>query len=166
MERTPWFERHFNSGLPAGMLPFYLERLEGTIWRLEHKVNGIAEELLSAKCDDKWSIKQNIGHLAEIDEIGNKRIDEILWGISPMSPAVFEPTRDYNTKPVTEILNFFRENRLKNLGKYKKLTEDDLKKSSLHPRLKVIMTPVDLASFEADHDDHHLVTINSILNRK
>ena len=166
MERIPWFERNFQSGTPAGMLPCYLERLEGTIWRLEHKVKGVSEELLSTRFEGKWSIKQNIGHLAEVDEVGFKRIDEIKQGVSPMSPAVFEPTRDYNAQAVGEVLAYFREGRLKNLKRYRQLLDDDLKKSSLHPRLKVIMSPVDLASFEADHDDHHLVTINTILNRK
>jgi hypothetical protein len=28
----------------------------------------------------KWSIKQNIGHLAEVDEIANRRIDEMVSG--------------------------------------------------------------------------------------
>jgi hypothetical protein len=33
----------------------------------------------------------------------------------------------------------------------------------MHPRLKVPMTPVDLAWFDAEHDDHHLVKINFII---
>lgn len=164
MERLAWFERKFVFGLPSSMLPFYLERLEGTIARLEEKVKGLSEEVLSGKPGGKWSAKQNIGHLAEVDEIANKRIDEMIQGISPMSPAVFEP-RDYNVQPVREVLKFFRENRMQNLAKYKSLHEVDLLKSSLHPRLKVQMTPVDLAWFDAEHDDHHLVTISNILKR-
>jgi hypothetical protein len=38
MKRLEWFERKFTFGLPSGMLPFYLERLQGTISRLESKV--------------------------------------------------------------------------------------------------------------------------------
>ncbi|MFT4669296.1 MAG: hypothetical protein ACI9M9_001964 [Flavobacteriaceae bacterium] len=29
----------------------------------------------------------------------------------------------------------------------------------MHPRLKVLMRPVDLLFFVAEHDDHHLATI-------
>jgi len=166
MKTIPWFERNFQTGFPIGMLPFFLERMEGTIYRLEHKVKGVPETLLSEKFVGKWSIKQNIGHLAEVDEISFKRIDEIIQGISPMSPAVFEPKLDYNAKPVLEVLQYFQENRLRNISRYASVPENDLIKTSLHPRLKVIMTPVDLAWFEAEHDDHHLMTINSILNRK
>ena len=80
-----------------------------------------------------------------------------------MSPAVFEPKYDYNAQPIYEVLKFFRDNRTRNIQKYKNIKESDLSKSSLHPRLQVIMTPVDLALFEAEHDDHHLVTINEII---
>jgi hypothetical protein len=31
MKKLEWFERQFTFGLPEGMLPFYLERLGGTL---------------------------------------------------------------------------------------------------------------------------------------
>lgn len=163
MKKIEWFERQFSFGVPAGMLPFYLERLQGTLARLAKKVEGVSDERLSHKLDGKWSIKQNIGHLAEVDEIANKRIDEMIKGITPMSPAVFEPKLDYNAKPIQELLVLFEKNRSENLKKYSQLNDQWLTKSSLHPRLKVQMTPVDLAYFDAEHDDHHLVRINEIL---
>jgi hypothetical protein len=163
MKKLPWFEREFNFNLPAGMLPFYLERLDGTAGRLQQKVKGVSEEILSTQLDGKWSIKQNIGHLAEVDEIANRRIDEMKDGIPFLSPAVFEPRINYNSRTVGEVLDYFRECRRKNLSKYKTLNDRDLAKSSFHPRLKVPMTPVDLAWFDAEHDDHHCVRINEIL---
>jgi hypothetical protein len=163
MQRLEWFDRKFTFGFPKGMLPFFLERLLGTLTRLENKVADVSEEVLSEKVDGKWSIKQNIGHLAEVDQIALKRVDEMLLGISPMSPAVFEPRLDYNAKPVREVLQYFREHRLANLEKYRSLSDADLDAVSLHPRLKVQMNPVDLAYFDAEHDDHHLVKINDIL---
>lgn len=164
MKRLEWFERKFTFGAPSGMLPFYLERLQGTLARLEKKVANVSEELLSSRYEGKWSVKQNIGHLAEVDEIANKRIDEMQQGITPMSPAVFEPKLDYNAKPVKDVLALFAKNRTENLKKYKQLSDEGLMKSSVHPRLKVAMTAVDLAYFDAEHDDHHLVRINEILN--
>lgn len=158
----PWFERNLRFGYSAEMLPFFLERLSGTIVRLEAKVKGVSNEVLSVKFEGKWSIKQNIGHLAEVDSIANKRIDEMTRGIELMSPAVFEP-QDYNPWSIEKVLELFKTNRSLNLKKYQSLSELDLKKSSLHPRLKVQMTPVDLAWFDAEHDDHHLVKINEIL---
>jgi hypothetical protein len=165
MKKLEWFERKFVFGVPAGMLPFYLERLEGTIARIETKVNGVSEDVLSNKLDGKWSVKQNIGHLAEVDEIANKRIDEMIAGLSPMSPAVFEPRNDYNAQSIKDVIHYFRANRLKNLIRYRNVADHELEKSSLHPRLKVQMNPVDLAYFDAEHDDHHLVRVNEILKQ-
>ena len=164
MNRLEWFERKFTFGLPAGMLPFYLERLQGTINRIESKVNGVSDEVLSQKLDNKWSVKQNIGHLAEVDEIAIKRIGEMVQGVSPMSPAVFEPRGDYNQQSVEEVIAYFRKTRNANVKRYNELTADELERASLHPRLKVNMTPVDLAWFDAEHDDHHLVRINEIIS--
>lgn len=161
--RTMWFERQFTFGLPKGMLPFYLERLEGTIARLERKVAGFSDETLSSKFHDKWSVKQNIGHLAEVDQIANRRIDEMVAGTSVLSPAVFEPGMDYNKQPVQQVLNYFATHRMNNLVKYRSLRDHELEARSLHPRLKLQMTPIDLAWFDAEHDDHHLVTITELL---
>jgi hypothetical protein len=162
MKNLQWFERSFNFGSPKGMLPFYLERLQGTVLRIEKKVEGIPEEILSNRFDNKWSVKENIGHLGEVDEIANKRISEIISGVSPMSPAVFEPN-PYHEWPIRQVIEYFQRNRISNIERYRHLTADELDKSSVHPRLKVSMTPVDLALFDAEHDDHHLVRINEIL---
>lgn len=163
MKKLEWFERKFTFGLPIGMLPFYIERLQGTISRIESKVTGVSDEVLSEKLNGKWSVKQNIGHLAEVDEIANKRLEEMIMGITPMSPAVFEP-RDYNQKPVEDVINYLRRTRIANVRRYSVLSADELGRSSLHPRLKVQMTPVDLAWFDAEHDDHHLLRISEIID--
>jgi len=160
-----WFDRQFTFGFPVTMLPFFLDRLEGTIYRLEARIKGVPEEILSKQTDGKWSIKQNIGHLAEVDEISTKRIGEMAAGVPVLTPAVIQPRGDYNAQPVAEVLHFFRNNRLKNLERYKAITLDELSKGSQHPRLKVHMTPVDLAWFDAEHDDHHLVTLHEILKK-
>lgn len=164
MKKLEWFERRFISGFPKGMLPFHLERLEGTLSRIKNKIQGIHEDLLSSRLNEKWSIKQNIGHLAEVDEIGLIRIDEIRKSLPSMSPAVFALKQDYNSKTVEEVIDYFKKNRLANLEKYKSLLDQELENASLHPRLKIQMTPVDLAWFEAEHDDHHLVRINEIIS--
>lgn len=162
MSTLPWFERNLTFGLPKAMLPFYLERLEGTIVRVEKKVQDHDDALLSTASNGKWSVKQHIGHLAEVDGIANRRLREMIDGVPVMSPAVFEP-QDYRSWTIGRVVNFFRDARQKNLAAYRAMAETDLLKPSIHPRLKVPMTPVDLAWFDAEHDDHHLVKINEII---
>ena len=163
MKEVPWFERKLVFEKPKEMLPYYLERLRGTPLRIKEKVNTLPENLLSTQFNNKWSVKQNIGHLADVDEIALKRLDEMINSISPMSPAVFEPREDYNAMPVNELLDHFASTRRKNIERYSQLNADQLAMPSLHPRLKVLMTPVDLAWFDAEHDDHHLVKIHEII---
>jgi len=165
MKELPWFERNMVFGKPKEMLPYFLERLDGTIVRLQSKVKGVSDKVLSGQANGKWSVKQNIGHLADVDEIGSKRIQEIISGISPMSPAVVEPKLDYSNMPIDEVINRFAKFRNENILRFQNLPDVDLAKTSLHPRFKVLMTPVDLAWFKAEHDDHHLVKINFILNK-
>ena len=164
MITTKWLEREFKFGLKPGMLPFFIERLSFTVLRIEQKIRGVEDKVLSEKLDEKWSIKQNIGHLAEVDEIAMKRIHEMLSGIPTLSPAVFEPKKNYNVQPIAEVIAYFDSNRKKNIALYESLSDVDLAKSSQHPRLKAMMNPVDMAMFDAEHDDHHLVRINEILN--
>jgi uncharacterized damage-inducible protein DinB len=163
MEKLQWTQRQFNFDLPTGMLPFYLERLEGTITRLENKIKNLPEEILSKRLDDKWSVKQNIAHLAEVDEISLTRINEILSGVSPISSAVFEPRKDYNSQAKETVLQYFIDNRRKAINRFTSLTDSELQKKSMHPRLKIPITPLGLAWFHAEHDDHHIVRINEII---
>jgi GNAT superfamily N-acetyltransferase len=165
VQQLEWFQRKFHFGAPAGMLPFFLERLAGTLPRLQAKVKNVPDEILSEKANDKWSVKQNIGHLAEVDEISRIRISEMIGNVSPMSPAVFEPKNDYNAMTIADILSLFERNREANLFAFRNLSSSELGRSSIHPRLKVPMNPTDLAFFDAEHDDHHLVRINEILHR-
>lgn len=163
-ERIAWFDRKFVFGLPPEMLPLLLERLEGTVLRIEHRVKGVSEKVLSERYNGKWSVKQNIGHLAEVDQINNRRIDEILSGVEMLSPAVFEP-QDYNPWQISKVIDFFRQSRQSNLQKYSSLTRDEKALAAIHPRLKVKMNPVDLAYFDAEHDDHYLLTIHDIIRQ-
>ena len=50
------------------------------------------------------------------------------------------------------------------VSKLRSLTDEDLEKKSLHPRLKIQMRIVDLAYFVAEHDDHHLAQITFLIN--
>ena len=157
-----WFDRQFTFGQHAAMLPIYLERLEGTIYRIEARVKGVSEAVLSHQPEGKWSIKQHIGHLGEMDALSDRRVDEMIQGVSTITPGSFDGG-NYHRQPIADVLHFFQDSRRKHLAHYQSLSDDDLARTSLHPRLRLRMGPVDMAMFDADHDDHHLVIIHEIL---
>lgn len=159
-----WFERQFTFGLAPSMLPFFLERLEGTACRLEQKVADLSEEHLAFRLDSKWSVKENIGHLLDVDVISGRRIDEIITGRETLSRADVQASAHYNDMSIHEIIEEFSSNRQGNVERLRSLTDAQLVMTSVHPRLKVAMSPVDLAWFDAEHDDHHLARITSILS--
>ena len=159
----PWFDRKFTFGFLPAMLPFMIERLEGTIVRLEQKVERINEAILAYPLESKWSVKQNIGHLMDVDDISGRRVGEIITGAVMLSRADIQTQDDYNGMPMWIILEKFASKRRNNIGRMRDLSESELRMTSMHPRLKVAMNIVDLAWFDAEHDDHHLVRINEIL---
>lgn len=145
------------------MLPYMTERLEGAIVRLRSKTEGVDESVLTYNLENKWSIKQNIGHLIDVDVISRKRVAEIVSRAPFLSRADIETQDDYNGMPMWVILDRFNAARRANIDCLLSLSEHELKMTAVHPRLNVPMNAVDLAWFDAEHDDHHLVRISTIL---
>ncbi|MGZ3874160.1 MAG: hypothetical protein ACXVJD_14655, partial [Mucilaginibacter sp.] len=62
MQKTEWFNRKFPVMDDNGLLPAIIERLSGTPARIEETAANLNAGLLTLKTNDKWSIKEEIGH--------------------------------------------------------------------------------------------------------
>ena len=165
--QTPWIERKFSFGFPVGLFPVILERLRGTLPQLEAMVKNIPDEKLSFKKDDKWSIKEVVGHLYDIEELWNGRIDDFLehkptLRAADMSNAKTHAAR-HNSKPVDELILQFKTARNKLIARVKDLDEDHASIMAIHPRLQTIIRLVDSLYFVAEHDDHELTKIRQMI---
>ena len=69
MERTKWTDRKFAFNIPAGWMQNILERLRSTELRLRALVDGLPDDKISFKPNGKWSIKEHIGHLSDLEEL-------------------------------------------------------------------------------------------------
>src|SRR6266850_4090762 len=87
VERTEWIKRQFSFGLPLGMYPNVVERLRGTPARLEDLTRPLTDEILSRRDDDKWSIKEQAGHLLDLEGLGMSRLDDFEAGRETLSAA-------------------------------------------------------------------------------
>jgi hypothetical protein len=71
---------------------------------------------------------------------------------------------NHNNKNISELLvrlKMVRENFIKRM---KQLDAKVLSKSSIHPRLKQPMRPIDMAQFVLEHDEHHIQTIKEMIS--
>jgi len=169
MEPVKWFDRKFNFDSAENIFPEILQRLKETPSRLTNTIKSIPDELLHVRPDGKWSIKENIGHLIDLEPLWQLRLHDILTGVAEMHPADLSNTKthqaDHNSRSAEELLYDFSAVRYQTIGMLENINSDVIFRSSLHPRLKTPMRTMDLFLFVAEHDDHHLATISSIVNR-
>ncbi|MCI0405771.1 MAG: DinB family protein, partial [candidate division Zixibacteria bacterium] len=73
---TKWFERKFNFDFPLGVFPTILERLRGTPGRLAELTKPMSKSILTVQLDGRWSILENAGHLDDLEELHEGRLDD------------------------------------------------------------------------------------------
>lgn len=167
VERTPWFQRAFDTSLPHTLLPVLVERLRGTPLRVSDRVVGISPDVLTRRHEGSWSIQENVGHLGDLEQLWAKRLEDFLSGARTLTPADLENTKthqaNHNQQELFQLVAGFRRARQDLVQNLEHLGATDLKRSSLHPRLKQPMTIPGMCLFVAEHDDHHLARITELL---
>jgi len=173
MENLKWFERDFNFSTTQNIFPSIIERLRGTPARLDEKLLFIHEDVASERVNNTWTIKENIGHLTDLEPLWQQRLEDIKQSKQELTPTDLDNTKtnraNHNSKPLCVLLRDFRAIRTITLAQLEDIDEALVFKSALHPRLKTPMRTMDLFLFVADHDDHHLARITELirlLNRK
>lgn len=166
VEQIQWFERKFNfDDLHTGLFPGIVGRLRGAPVRLEESLSGLTDDILTSKPDGKWSIKEEAGHLYDLEALWYARIEGLLSDDPEIIPADLTNQKTHeaghNTKHTGELLSQFREERMKLVRKLDSLSKEEVLAFSIHPRLKTKMRVIDLCYFVAEHDDHHLASITT-----
>ena len=167
MTQQKWFERKFEFNSSQNIFPSILERLSGTPARLEEKFKFIPPPITETRVDDTWSIKENLGHLTDLESLWQGRVEDILLGREEMRPTDLLNTRtseaNHNSTLIEKLLIDFRAARSNTIEMIQDFDTDMIFKSSLHPRLKTPMRTMDLFLFVAEHDDHHLSRITELV---
>lgn len=173
MEQIKWFDRSFNFDATQNIFPSIIERLAGTPVRLEEKLKSIPPDILTVRVDDTWTIKENVGHLTDLELLWQGRLDDIISGKTELRPTDLQNTKtslaNHDAVPIEALLYNFRKIRERTVSLLDGLSEEDVFKSALHPRLKTPMRTMDLFLFVAEHHDHHLARITElvrIINQK
>jgi uncharacterized damage-inducible protein DinB len=167
MQQIKWFERKFDFSFQQNIFPSIIERLDGTFIRLKTKIEQVPSELLEIKPDQKWSMKENIGHLIDLEPLWQGRLDDIMENKEFLRSTDLENKKTnialHNKTEINNLLSQFQDLRKITLDKLAELTQEDVYRTALHPRLKQPMRTMDLFLFVAEHDDHHLARITEII---
>jgi hypothetical protein len=169
MQRMAWVDRKFRFDIPPGWLLNVVARLEGTETRLLQLMEGRPEDVLSMKPDGKWSVKEHIGHLKDLEELHHGRLHDFrdrkpVLRAADMSNKATEYA-NHNLRQVSDLIGQFSIRRDAFIEELLGLDEETHLFQSRHPRLDIMMKPVDMASFTAEHDDHHIASIMEILHK-
>ena len=166
MGQVKWFNREFNFSATQNIFPSIIERLAGTPARLEEKLGSIPQETLTVRVNGTWTIKENAGHLTDLEPLWQGRLDDILNGRNALRPTDLQnnktSTANHDAVPTAELLHRFRQIRNRTVGLLENLDEKQIFSFALHPRLKTPMRTMDLFLFVAEHDDHHLARISEL----
>lgn len=166
MKRTKWVERVFEFGLPVGVFPSVLERLRGTPARLEEMVRALPARALTERVGEAWTVQEQVGHLLDLDELHEGRLEDYERGLDTLRPADMTNRKTYeaghNAAPSEDLLARFRAARAAVVSRLEALDEAGVARTALHPRLKKPMRVIDMALFVAEHDDHHLASITEL----
>jgi hypothetical protein len=162
-DRPPWAQRKFSFGHPPWMLADFIERLRGTLPRLDALLVGLDDERAHHQLDGKWSIAQNIGHLSDVEELWQERLEDLRSRNKTYAPAVGarfqELAKRHQDRSVAETLKELESRRMRLIDALAHASPELQRAAAFHERLQVSMRLVDCAQFYAEHDDHHLIRI-------
>src|SRR5690349_10699998 len=103
--QTPWVERKFEFNFPIGLFPVILERLRGTLPRIEALIKNKSDSELSRK-RNAWSVKEQVGHLYDLEDLWYGRIEDFFAGEETLRTADMTNRKteeaDHNSKTITE----------------------------------------------------------------
>jgi uncharacterized damage-inducible protein DinB len=160
ISQTAWLDRKFVFDLPVGTFPALLERLWGTPARAKELVSGVPDEMLAKRVNDKWSVKEHLGHLVDLEPLDNRRLSEFLNHAEVLSAADVEnratKLADHRSVPAVEIIRRLAAGREGLVRRLERLAEGEVGIVAVHPRLQKPMRLLDWVYFVAEHDDHHL----------
>ena len=165
-ERPPWPQRKFLFGHPTWMLADFIERLRCVLPRLDALLVGLDDDRALRQLEGKWSIAQNIGHLSDVEELWQERLEDLRAGKKIYSPAVGarfqELAKRHQNRSVSETMEELGNRRSRLIDALAQASPELQRAAAFHERLRVPMRLVDCAQFYAEHDDHHLIRIRRL----
>ena len=166
MNDGKWFDRQFDLSFGPEKYATIRAQLAGAPERLRQAVAGVPENALVDKPDGKWSVKEQAGHLFIMEPLWRVRFQDIMDQKPVLTVADLNNSATteagFNRLPIGELLERFVAERAETMRLLDRIDVLDIRRTSLHPRLKQPMRVIDLAYFVAEHDDHHITIVKAL----
>ncbi len=163
-----WFERKFDFDVSVELVPNLVARLRGAPARLEDVLHGRSQAVLINKPQGKWSAQEHAGHLLDLETLWMARVDDYVAERTRLTVADLTNRKTHeakhNDRPLSGILTEFRAAREELVKRVLSLDVSLFAREIPHPRLKVPMRLMHHLHFVAEHDDHHLAHIWSLVD--
>jgi uncharacterized damage-inducible protein DinB len=169
LDRPLWSQRTFAFVHPSWMIADFVERLRGLVPRVDALLSGVDDERAYRQVDGTWSIAQNIGHLADVEDLWQERLEDLRRArehYTPADPARFQAlARRHQDRPLAVIVAELATRRARFVDALAHAPPALRRATAFHQRLQVPMRLVDCAQFCAEHDDHHLLRVRTLRAR-
>jgi len=154
-------------------MPFYqslYDRLKNQHESIEHIISITeANRLSSYPSSEKWTIKDNVAHLARYQPIFLERINTILKNDSPIFER-YNAEQDFEfinwrKREISDLIKTLKDDRQIIYNCLSKLSDEDLNRVGVHPKYGAL-TLIQWIEFFLLHEAHHIFTIFQIANDK
>ncbi len=165
VQQIEWVKRRFDHQLTPEHFPAVVDRFRSVAMRLE-PISWLPKAIRTAKPDGKWSIQEHVGHLLDLEELGEQRLADYIARVDRLRAADMSNRKthdaDYNQADGWELLDRFRNAREALANKFDALPIEVIAHVAEHPRLKRPMNVPEWVFFMCEHDDHHLQRIREL----
>lgn len=107
----------------------------------------------------KWSIREMVAHLADIDVLYGYRLRQMMADkqpvLAPIDQDDWARNLHYRDANVAETLECYRASRRANVRLLRRLRVDDLQRGAFHPEHKRVVTIEELIGMMVTHDPNH-----------
>ena len=166
IQQAAWTSRRFDHVLEVNLFPAVLERFRSTPGRVEEAFSALPDSLRTARRNAAWSIQEHLGHLLDLEELGERRLLD-YQAHAPVLVAADMSNRktqeaDHNAASWSELLDRFRAARARIVQQLEALPPESVAHVAQHPRLQRPMNVVEWVYFMCEHDDHHLAKMREL----
>ena len=168
MNTAKWIDRKFNFEESSLERQLLVNRLQATGNRIRKILAAVPEVKMELRNDGKWSIKENVGHLIDLEDLHLNRLRELKDGKTTLTPADLKnadtESAAHDSVKIRILISSLESRRSDFVEFLSGLSEPELAHEALHERLGIMMKPMELAYFVAEHDDHHINIIKGIID--